>query len=471
MSNTRRQFLKRSAVSAAFVGLSRFSTGIAHAAPGEEGSKYGDLVSDPKRIFDLPAGFKYKIIGRAGDFMDDDLRIPGLADGMGCFAGPDGKSILIRNHEVESHSTFLGPFGLQNELLEKLDRSLVYDAGHGQVPHLGGTTTVVYDTKSGEVEKQWLSLAGTARNCAGGITPWNSWISCEESVETEGTSGDPDNKNERSHGWVFEVPASIEPGLAPPEPIVGMGRFNHEAVAIDPRTGIVYLTEDRNDGLFYRFLPNNKDDLRAGGKLQVLAVGEKGSRSGPGVDTRNWDETGLHAFPVMEPHAVHWFDIDKVESPDDDLRKRGHDMGGARFARGEGIWFGNGELYFACTNGGVKQVGQIFRYRPGKAEGTAAEGSDPGMLELFLEPNDKAVLHGADNLTIAPWGDIIFCEEGPRNARVRGVTRNGQVYGIGENAYNSSEMAGACFSPDGSTLFVNIYNPGITLAITGPWTG
>ncbi len=144
-------------------------------------------------------------------------------------------------------------------------------------------------------------------------------------------------------------------------------------------------------------------------------------------------------------------------------------MGGARFARGEGIWFGDGELYFACTNGGSKQYGQIFRYQPSPAEGTAGEKSKPGVLTLFLEPNNKAVLQGADNLTIAPWGDIIFCEDGPRHARVRGVTPDGDVYPIGQNQYNSSELAGVCFSPDGSTLFVNIYEPGITFAVTGPW--
>jgi secreted PhoX family phosphatase len=458
-------------VTTAFLGLSRFSIQTTQAAPGEEGFRYGDLVPDPKRIFDLPRGFKYKVIGRAGDFMDDGLRIPGRTDGMGAFPGPVGKTILVRNHELEKHHTFIGPFGLQNELLEKIDTSRIYDAGQMQIPHLGGTTTIVFDTNTQEVEQQFLSLVGTCRNCAGGQTPWNSWLSCEENMDKAATPDEPQNKNEKNHGWVFEVPATTEPGLTKPVPLKAMGRFNHEAVAIDPRSGIVYLTEDRNSGLLYRFIPNKKQELAAGGKLQFLVIDTGAAGAGKGTDTRNWEELGPEPFPLREPHKVRWLDIDNVDSLDDDMRKRGFDMGGARFARGEGIWFGNGELYFACTNGGTKQWGQIFRYRPSEAEGTAGEDAKPGEIELFLEPNDKAVLHGADNLTIAPWGDIVFCEEGPRHARLQGVTRQGGVYSIGRNHYNSSELAGVCFSPDGSTLFANIYEPGITIAVTGPWKG
>lgn len=471
MNTSRRQFLKHSGITTAFLGLSRLASPSASGAVEGTGLKYGKLVSDPKHIFDLPEGFSYRVIGRAGDFMDDGFRIPGRADGMGAFAGPDGRTILVRNHELEADKTFLGPFGLQNELFEKVDPSLLYDAGRKVVPHIGGTTTVVYDPASQEVETQFLSLVGTCRNCAGGPTPWNSWITCEENVDKAGSSVTSSNKNEKDHGWVFEVPATTEPRLAKPEPLTAMGRFNHEAVAVDPQTGIVYLTEDRHDGLLYRFLPNKKGDLAAGGELQVLAVAIGKQGGGRGVDTRNWEEGGRGLFPAGEPAPVRWLKIDNTDAPEDDLRKRGYEMGAARFARGEGIWFGNGELYFACTNGGAKQYGQIFRYRPSDAEGSSGETSKPGQLELFLEPNDKTVLQGADNITVAPWGDVIFCEDGPRHARVQGVTPEGSVYPIAQNEYNNSELAGACFSPDGSILFVNIYEPGITIAVTGPWNG
>ncbi len=470
MPDSRRQFLKHSAVATAFLGLARLSN-HARAELDDDSYRYGKLVDDPHRIFDLPAGFSYRIIGRAGDYMDDGLRVPGRSDGMGTFKGPDGKTIIIRNHELEKDLTFEGPFGLQNELIGKIPRSLIYDAGGGLEPHQGGTTTIVFDTKTQTVEKQFLSLVGTSRNCAGGMTPWNTWLSCEESVEKAATAtpDDLDNRNEQPHGWVFEVPATTETGLVKPVPIKAMGRFNHEAVAIDPRTGIVYLTEDRNDGLFYRFLPSRKGDMTSGGRLQFLSLETTASAPGDPMDTRNWNKDTANPFPVNEARKVRWMDIDDVESPADDLRRRGHKMGGTRFARGEGIWFGDKELYFACTNGGLKQYGQVFRYRPSEAEGTPAEVQSPGEVELFLEPNDKAVLHGADNITIAPWGDVVFCEEGPRHAGLRGVTPQGDVYPIGRNRYNSKELAGACFSPDGTTLFVNIYDPGITVAITGPW--
>ena len=234
MNSSRREFLKSAAtVSVAFSGLARYASGKGAAAVRAPG-KYGIPVVDPKRIFDLPAGFKYTIIGRAGDYMDDGLRLPGRSDGMGTFQGADGKTILVRNHELEADKTYEGPFGLQNELLDKVDISKVYDPGQKIQPHIGGTTTVVYDTKSQKVEKQFLSLAGTCRNCAGGVTPWGTWITCEETVDKKGTPEEPKNKNEKDHGYPFEVPATVTPGLAAPVPLTAMGRFNHEAVAVDP---------------------------------------------------------------------------------------------------------------------------------------------------------------------------------------------------------------------------------------------
>ncbi len=402
--------------------------------------------------------------------MDDGLRIPGRCDGMGAFAGPDGKTILVRNHELEAERTYEGPYGLQNELLAKVDPSKVYDLGQGRFPHIGGTTTVVFDTATQKVESQFLSLAGTCRNCAGGVTPWGSWVTCEETVDKKGSADDPENYNEQDHGYPFEVPATAEPGLAKPVALTAMGRFNHEAIAVDPDTGIVYQTEDRHDGLFWRYKPKELGNLAAGGKLEYLCVIDGGGRAGSkGRDARNWKES-KDKVKVGERMKVEWRGIDDIDSPEDDLRKRGYENGGTRFARTEGIWFGDRELYFACTNGGSAQLGQIFRYRPSSAEGEDGEKASPGELDLFVEPNDKAILQNADNLTISPWGDVVVCEDGPRKPRIHHITPDGNVHVFGMNRYNEKELAGVCFSPDGSTLFVNIYDPGITLAITGPWT-
>jgi secreted PhoX family phosphatase len=316
---------------------------------------------------------------------------------------------------------------------------------------------LVYNHRTQKVEKEFLSLAGTTRNCAGGRTPWNSWITCEETTEKAG------EKIEKDHGYVFEVPATEKVSLANPIPLRDMGRFNHEAVTVDPKTSIVYLTEDRPDGVIYRFLPNKEKDFAKGGKLQVLAI--KGEKS---YDTRNWKDLQTAKMAVNTPVEVEWMDIDQVEAPDDDLRYRGYEKGAARFARGEGMWFGNNEFYFACTNGGHIMQGQVFRYMPSAYEGQAREKEMPAKLELFAEPNDSDILKSCDNLTIAPWGDLVLCED-HAHPFVVGITPAGEYYKLAENVGYQSEFAGGVFSPDGSTYFVNIQGAGLTIAITGPW--
>lgn len=197
-------------------------------------------------------------------------------------------------------------------------------------------------------------------------------------------------------------------------------------------------------------------------------------------DTRNYAETGGVRLAVRESLPVEWLNIDDVEAPKDDLRTRGAALGAAVFARGEGMWFGNGEVYFACTNGGLSQRGQVFRYKPSPAEGTPAEADKPGELVLYLEPNNSALLESCDNVTVAPWGDLLICEDNAAPAPVvgtgsasnylRGVTPGGQIYTMARNRFlGISELSGICFAPNHPTMFVNIQVPGITLAITGPW--
>lgn len=461
--NSRRRFLKSSGIATlGFMGLYQFVGQPLHAfgkdalAPS---TGYGPLVQDPKGLLNLPKDFSYKIISKRGDKMADGLLVPGRPDGMGTFAGPNDKTIIIRNHENSPDTLIEGAFGLQNELLPKEKATNFYDYGKGKLPGLGGTTTMVYDPKKGEIEKQFMSLAGTARNCAGGVTPWNSWLTCEETTVKAGAY----DYFEKDHGYVFEVPASTKIGMATPVPIKAMGRMNHEAVAVDPNTSIVYLTEDRGDSLIYRYIPNEPGKLAKGGKLQALALKEHKS-----WDTRNWENSNGPAFPIEKQLDVEWLDMENVDSPDDDLRLIGFDKGAACFARGEGIWFGDGELYFACTNGGKATSGQVFRYVPSPSEGKPEEAKQPGKLELFLEPNNKEILKYCDNLTIAPWGDIIMCEDDP-HPFVVGVTPGGEFYKLAENVGFQSEFAGGVFSPTGETYFINIQDAGITLAITGPW--
>lgn len=257
-ANTRREFIKKATiVSLGFAALSRCTLSTEQS----ESLAKVLLKTDPKGYLDLPEGFSYKVIAKSGAKMADGFLVPGRPDGMGSFAGSDGKVILICNHENSPNTLEHSPFGPENELAEQLDAAQFYDAGSGKMPGLGGTTTIIYNEETQTVEKQYLSLVGTYRNCAGGITPWNSWLTCEEDTNVKG------EVIEKDHGYVFEVPASIDTQLASPEPIIGMGRFNHEAVAVDPATGIVYQTEDAHDGLIYRYIPNVKGDLLKGGKL------------------------------------------------------------------------------------------------------------------------------------------------------------------------------------------------------------
>lgn len=461
----RRDFMRQAGmVSLGFMSLQAFAIACKQATDTSKAGAnvnlkagYGDLLDDSEGILQLPEGFSYKIISRQGTKMSDGFLLPGKADGMATFEGPNGKVIVVRNHEVSPEDQDQGPFGPKLELLSKLDKSMLYDYGKGELPGMGGTTTFVYNPVTQEIESEYLSLAGTIRNCAGGPTPWGSWITCEETTVRAG------EKLEKDHGYNFEVPAGMNPLIAPPTPIKGMGRFNHEAVCVDPRTSIVYMTEDRGDGLIYRFIPAEMGQLHKGGKLQVLAI-----RDAKSFDTRNWADLDTERLEVASPVAVSWMDIEDIDAPDDDLRIRGFEQGAARFARGEGMWFGNNEMYFACTNGGTQKHGQVFRYTPSAAEGTDQEDQNPGMLELFAEPNNSELLKSCDNLTIAANGDIILCED-RSTPRIVGITQKGDIYHLAKNVGFESEFAGATFSPDGQTLFVNIQHAGMTLAITGPW--
>lgn len=459
-SISRRHFIKTGmAYTIGFAGLSTFLGGLAACTPqARRKTGFGTLIADRNGIFDLPDRFSYKIISRSGGMMSDGFRVPGVPDGMATFPGPDGRTLIVRNHEVGINADpSMGPFGQQLEFIDKVDPSLVYDMSVNGKPIGGGTTTIVYNTTTQEVEKEFLSLAGTVRNCAGGPTPWNSWITCEETTVKAGETAAVD------HGYNFDVPAEASGILHQPVPLIDMGRFNHEAVAVDPKSGIIYQTEDEHDGLIYRFIPNTPGKLVEGGRLQVLVV--KGS---PSLDTRNWEE---QTVPVGTEYEVEWMDIDDVTNPNDDMRHRGFERGAARFARGEGMWYGNDSVYFACTNGGSNKTGQIWTYVPSPFEGTSQELDSPGKLRLFLEPNDSTLLQNADNLTVAPWGDIIICEDAAGDASLVGVTPVGEIYEFARNVGTKSELAGACFSSDGSTLFVNLQVDGMTLAITGPWNG
>lgn len=397
-------------------------------------NKFGAIEPDPKGVLDLPEGFQYRILSHVGDRMSDGHFVPNQHDGMAAFAGDNGTTILVRNHEIH-------PLQARNTLKATIPQ---YDRNCS-----GCTTTLIVD-RDRHLVKHYLSLAGTNRNCGGGTTPWGSWISCEEETATPYPPPGYSiqqllpfwGKVSQKHGYNFEVPA--KGGLAQPIPLTAMGRFRHEAIATDPKTGYIYQTEDRPDSCIYRFRPDRAGNLAAGGKLEALVI-----KNLPKIDT-GFD------FPIGKRHKVQWVQLEDVDPEHDTLRYEAQAKGAAIFSRGEGICYADREFYWTCTNGGMAGVGQIFRYNPRRE-----------TIELFVESSGAEVLDYPDNLTLAPFGDLIVCEDGRGEQFLVGITPDGNTYKFARNALNNSEFAGVCFSADGNTMFVNIYNPGMTLAIWG----
>ena len=439
----RRRFLGATATAFAALAASGCMTRAAApaaraAAASGEFAGYGALVPDPAGLLDLPPGFSYRVLSRLGDRMDDGGTVPDRADGMGCFDLGGGEIALVRNHELQPQHDAGGPIA---KGFGKRDGKFVP----------GGTTTIVLDAATLTVKRQFRSLGGTIRNCSGGVTPWGTWLTCEEAPTGPGQPrGDG---LERSHGWVFEVPAAAR-GLVDPVALTAMGRFNHEAAAVDPASGIVYQTEDRDDSVLYRFLPKVPGNLAAGGRLQAMVI--------EGIaDTRNWNGA---AMIVGQQYRVSWVDLDDVEAPKDDLRQRAAAKGAALVARGEGLHMGDNAVFACCTSGGAKQLGQILKLTPGLA-------GAPDTVELFFESESTDQFNYGDNLTVAPNGHLIVCEDQYTDVvdnHIRGITPQGAAYTLARLTAQT-ELAGGCFSPDGKVLFVNAYGPTATLAITGPW--
>jgi secreted PhoX family phosphatase len=444
----RRQFLNSAAGLAMAGPLLEFRhrVDLGLGAP-EDDDGYGRLraaacEATGLHLLELPEGFRYRSFGWRADRLEGGRITPGGHDGMAAFPAPGGRVRLVRNHELDGDA---GAFG----------DGPAYDPAAG-----GGTTTVEFDPASGAV-RAWASLCGTSRNCAGGPTPWGSWITCEETLNEPR----PGNRFSKPHGYAFEVPSDA-PATA--RPLAGLGRFVHEAVAVDPASGIVYLTEDHGAAGFYRYVPKTPGQLADGGRLEMLAVSGR-ARFDTRLNQRSGTSYAVHWVPISDPDRPH---RDAGRGDSQGVSSQGWDQGAAIFARLEGAWYGAGAIYFDATSGGTAGSGQIWEYTPGKE-----------TLRLVFESPGPAVLNRPDNLAVSPRGGIAICEDGSGEAqRIHGMTRDGRLFPFVRNNvtlsgerhnyrgdFRDREFAGVCFSPDGRWMFFNIQTPGITFAVTGPW--
>lgn len=484
----RRRFLAAAGGTAA-AGLAMQTLG-SHAAWANAGrppqsperTGYGPLrrtraSNTGEELLALPEGFSYVVFGATGSPMSDGQATPIAHDGMAAFRGPrHGIVRLIRNHEVRT--TPGSPTGR------------VHIPGSERYDELGvaGTTTLDVDPRTGRVLQSFVSLNGTIVNCAGGIMlGGRGWLTCEE------TTAGPAQGWRQKHGYVYEVPLrDPSPGRPQPaQPIRQMGRFSHEALAVDPRSGHVYETEDdsgRPNGLF-RYRPRKPNDLAAGGVLEMLKI-----RDRPGFDCREGQRMGARL-------PVEWV---RIDDPDPDLENgaatvanQGLAKGAAKFNRLEGCWYGDGSIYFNSTSGGDAKngdapgadgfregYGQVWRLIPGRHR-------DGDILQLVYESPGRRELDSPDNLTFTPRGGIVLCEDDASSAdqdthplapdlpnvnRLIGLDPGGAPFEFAVNLTDDSEFAGASFSPDGDTLFANNFGDSVstdprgrTYAIRGPW--
>jgi secreted PhoX family phosphatase len=469
----RRTFLHRTAFAGGSVFLGPLHALGARVAAGERPphvAGYGPLVL--KGDLWLPAAFNYQVISRQGKPMSDGQPTPGLFDGMGAFPGPGNTTILIRNHEnrerVGEQKVITGPDLEYDPLAFGGNTKLVVSRTEAGIDPDTGEQLYTY-----EVVRDFAILGGTSTNCAGGTRSPYTWITCEEVVKR--LPGVPPKK----HGYIYEVDARAD-GPVQTIPVVQAGRFFHEAAL--ERSGIVYLTEDRNNitqygACFYRYVPSPRGGgvplAETTGPLQALKL-------------RNEVRANMDVGRVVGvPYPVEWVEVDDPDHDDDtDMRTdrvpgftptrlQAQDKGAAIFDREEGMWTGRGDskIYFDCTTGGALNLGQVWEYDPGRE-----------TITLVYESTSAATLENPDNVVIVPkTGDIFLQEDGAGIDYVRGLTRDGAIYDFCRAQTINSEFCGGCFDQDGKTLFLNQQGnigslpdgpPGaqaVTYAIYGPF--
>jgi hypothetical protein len=456
---SRRGFLQRTAVAGAGVmligGTEMLMTApSASAAPREPG--YGPLVADPAGRLALPAGFAYSIVTHAGvTTLESGEPTPRNHDGTGAFRRRGGGTVLVNNHEIRE------PFGTHLPV-PHLD-GMVYDPG------AAGGCTVVETNPDGTRRTEYVGIAGTATNCAGGQTPWDTWLTCEEIDALAGTGG-----FQKDHGYVFEVDPHDRRANRDPQPIKALGRFEHEAAAVDPRRGDIYLTEDaaKPNGLLYRWAPPRGYRGRHG------ALRGLGPTDGVLSAMKAFDDAGKHvpdlslAAKVGTTYRIEWVPVPDRDGRSTATRKQFGDGDITRARKLEGAWWDADGAWivssFARAESPAQHDGQVWFYDPKRATLT--------LRLLFgrnASPQTDGAFDGPDNVSISPYGGVILAEDGEGVQHLIGATESGVTFPVARNDFTDGsknvEFTGPIYSPDRKVLFANVQEPGYLFAVTGPW--
>ncbi len=436
------------------------------------------LVDDPDGILALPPEFTYAIVTYAGqtDMAAGQGKTPSNHDGTAVFDTRRGRYLLIQNHELGAAA----PLGVPHV------QGTVYDPG----ATTAGGCTVIETDRDGNNHGERVAISGTLTNCAGGPTPWGTWLTCEETETKKGawTANGQSGTYQKDHGYVFEV---FGDGRNVPEPIKAFGRYAHEACAVDPWRQRVYLSEDASspNGLFYRWTAPSGYKLGPGiasklgptsGTLEAMAMIMDDGSVLP-------DVAYITSAQIGRPFPVRWVNVPERDGQTTSVRKqftdeitRGKKFEGV-YGTDEGVYVVNSFAFNTADlpADAVKHDGMVWFYSYKDQTITLVTyfphqtTTDTGGAPRY----DGVVFDGPDNVTVTPWGSLVLAEDGVGASHVLSSVPGGPTYAIARNQLNIgtdaapeySEFTGPTFTDDGKVLFVNIQTPGITLAVTGPW--